>query len=196
MQSTTLTMFLATAAVVTLSACGGSSTGGGQSSFEQLSAEGTDLIARYGNAPTTALSAMPTGTATYSGYAAYSTQFSSPADIVQFAETLSEVELTANFDTSALNGRAFNFRYVDPAYQVSGDLAIAGNITGNSFDASISGTLTESFEGASLPVNWNGNLSGEFVGSNADALRGTGTATGDAGLFGTFPASAVFGAER
>jgi hypothetical protein len=196
MTKTKLNALLTTTAVLALAACGGSSTGGSGSSFQQLSTSGINLISQYGNAQATAPASMPVGTATYRGVAAYSTLYSNPVDIVQFAETLSEVELVANFDTSGLSGRAFNFRYIDPAITVSGELQVTGSISSNTFNANINGTLVESYQGASLPVNWNGSVTGDFVGNNADAIVGTGSAIGDAGIFGSVTANTVFGAAR
>lgn len=177
-----------------LTACGGSSTG--SSSFETIASEGQALIAQYGAAPTTDVANMPTtGTATYEGAAAYSTQYSSAVAISQNATTVSDVTLTADFANSTVTGTADNFHTVStPNVTLSGSLSLNGNITGNTFNTNLNGTVTEtitgltgaqaSLNGTQLPVSYTGSTSGEFVGSSAEAFRATGTGTGTATYLG------------
>ena len=192
-----------------LTACGGSSTG--SNSFETLASEGRSLIAQYGTAPTTDIANIPTtGTATYEGVAAYSTQYSSPVDISQYATTVSDVTLTADFANSTVTGTADNFHTVStPNVTLNGSLALSGNITGNTFSTNLNGTVTEtitgltgaqaSLNGTQLPVSYTGSTSGVFVGSSAEAFRATGTGTGTATYLGeniTQNVNAVFGGVR
>lgn len=188
---------VAVACVTLLSACGGSSTG--VSSFEALSSRGQALLSQYGSAPVTDVANMPTtGTATYRGVAAYSSDYSSPVNIAQYATTVSDIELTANFANSTISGRADNFQQrVDPNISMSGQVDVVnGTISGNTFSAALSGTINESGYGLTVPVNYSGSVNGEFVGSGAEAVRGTGTAVGDAGVYGQQTVYTVWGAVR
>jgi hypothetical protein len=186
-----------------LSGCGGSSTGGGGgstggggTSYEQLATTGANFIAQYGDSSLTAPASMPTGTATYRGVAALSTDYSEPEDIIQNAGTLSELELIANFGTSALNGRLYNFQEDDPEYSLSGELQVSGTIVSNGFTATINGTLTESFLGDTSSVDVTGDMAGVFVGSSANALLGLGTVTACSALDGCANVFAGFVAEQ
>ena len=184
-----------------LSACGGSSTSSSGSltnaSFETLAQSGRSLIAEYGSASPTDVANMPTsGAATYRGVAAYSASFSNPVDIVAYAETVSALEVTADFASSTVSGQATNFQYFDPSVDLNGQINLNGTITGNRFNASLSGSITESAGGITATGNYTGSASGDFVGASAEGLRGTGVATGDYGLFGTESVYTVFGAER
>jgi hypothetical protein len=177
-----------------LTACGGSSTG--SSSFEAIASEGRSLIAQYGAAPTTDIANMPTtGTATYNGAAAYSTQYSSAVDISQYATTVSDVTLTADFANSTVTGTADNFHTVStPNVTLDGSLSLNGNIIGDTFATNLNGTVTEtitgltgaqaSLNGIQIPVSYTGSTNGEFVGSSAEAFRATGTGTGTATYLG------------
>lgn len=188
---------VAVACVTLLSACGGASTGG--SSFEALSSRGQALLSQYGTAPVTNVANMPTtDNATYRGVAAYSSDYSSPIDIAQYATTVSDVELTANFANSTITGHVDNFQQrVDPNISMSGRVDVVnGTISGNTFNAGLSGTVTESGYGLTIPVNYTGSVNGEFVGSGAESVRGTGTAVGDAGIYGQQTVYTLWGAVR
>lgn len=207
MAKTNINILLATTAVWALAACGGSSTGGSGSSFEQLSTRGLDLISQYDNASATAPSSMPTGSATYRGVAAYSSSTSDPNQIIQTARTVSEIELAADFDSSTINGRAHNFKVSDPALPgitMGGEIQISnGEINGNQLTANASGTLTERFQNVAIPVSYGGTLTGSFVGDSAEAIVGSGTAVGTADMrpFGgpenfSQTVNIIWGAER
>lgn len=207
MTKTKLNALLATTAVLALAACGGSSTSGSGSSFEQLSTRGLDLITQYGSANLTPVGSMPTGSATYNGVAAYSTQTSNPSQIIQMARTVSQVQITANFDNSTISGKAHNFQVSQaglPVTGMSGELLITnGAINQNQLTANIAGTLTETGPGFAIPVSYNGTISGDFIGNNADAIVGSGTAVGTADLSPLGGSSnftetvyAIWGAER
>lgn len=182
--------------VSSISACGGSSTSGGPS-FETLSTSGSALLEQYGNAAPTGVDNMPiTGTATYRGVAAYSSDSSDPVYIAQYADTLSELELNANFGTSTISGRAYNFKTNVPGVSIDGQVNVNGTISGNTFDADLSGSTVESNEAITANLNYTGTAQGEFVGTDAQAVRGTGTATGDAGILGSYTVYMLWGAER
>ena len=184
MKLTKLCKLTALMPVMALAACGGGSTGG--SSFEQISTKGLNLVAEYGNTPVTQVSSMPTGTATYRGVAAFSSETSNPNQIIQTAQTVSEIEIVADFSNSTLSGRAYNFKVSEPTLQditMSGEVAITnGVISQNQLTADISGTLTERAENRTLPVSYSGTVTGNFVGENAAAAIGTGSAVGSADL--------------
>lgn len=179
-----------------LSACGGSGTSGGPS-FNTLSSSGNRLIDQYGTAAETDVANMPTsGSATYKGVAAYSSDYSDAASILEYAGTLSELELTADFANSSISGRSYNFKNLDATTTVEGQINVSGAITGNTFNATVSGNTEESYLNQSANVSYDGTASGEFVGTDAEAIRGTGSVTGDAGIYGTYPVWFVWGVER
>ena len=193
-------------ACVTLTACGGSSTG--VSSFDTIATKGQQLIADYGTEAVTDVGSMPvSGSATYNGAAAYSSQFSNAADISINATTVSDISLSANFAASTITGVADNFHTrVSPNISLDGQLNLVGTITGNTFSTNLNGTVTETISGMtgdaaalnglSLPVVYSGNTTGEFVGSNAGALRGVGTGIGATSYEGqalSITVNAIFG---
>ena len=184
MKAPILNKLMALTPLLALAACGGGSTGG--SSFEQLSTKGLNLVSEYGSAPVTQVSSMPTGTATYRGVAAFSSETSNPNQIIQTARTVSEIEITADFSASTLSGRAYNFKVSEPTLPditMSGEVAITnGVISQNQLTADISGTLVERASNIILPVTYNGTVTGNFVGDNAEAAIGTGSAVGSADL--------------
>jgi hypothetical protein len=183
--------------VASLSACGGSGTSGGPS-FSSLSSTGQSILSQYGSAPATDVANMPTsGTATYSGVAAYSTDSGDPAYLALYAQTLSQLELNADFGTSTISGRAYNFKTIRPGASIDGQINVNGTISGNTFNADVSGSTRESVDAIqNYQVNYTGNVQGEFVGSGADAVRGTGSAIGDAGILGSATVYTLWGAQR
>ena len=193
-------------ACVTLTACGGSSTG--VSSFDTIKTKGQQLIADYGTAEVTNVGSMPvSGLATYNGAAAYSREYSDIVDISEYATTVSDISLSANFATSKITGVADNFHTrVSQNISLDGNLSLDGTITGNTFSTNLNGTVTETLSGytgdeavlngISLPVVYSGNTTGEFVGSNAGALRGVGTGIGATSYEGqalSITVNAIFG---
>lgn len=164
-------------AIATLSACGGSSTGpasfttaSSQAAFDATSQKGLALIEQYGDAAAT--TEMPvSGTANYFGVAGFSdVPDVSPENIF----TVADVAITASFNATggSINGSMTNFLDSDPdngqVQAIGGSLGISdGVITGNSFTASVSGTLTAGND----KVEISGGMNGEFVGDNAAALR-------------------------
>jgi hypothetical protein len=191
------TMCVSLGILASLSACGGSGTSGGPS-FSSLSSTGQSILSQYGSAPTTDVANMPqSGTATYRGVAAYSGDSSDPAYLAAHAQTLSQLELNADFGTSSISGRAYNFKTIRPGASVNGQIDINGTITGNTINATLTGSTQESFESIQdYTVNYSGNVQGEFVGSGAEAIRGTGSAIGDAGILGSATIYTLWGAER
>ena len=154
-------------------------------------------MTEYGTAPATAVDDMPnTNSTMYRGIAAYSSEYSDPADIAQYAETLSQLELNANFATSSMTGRAYNFKSVDPNITIDGQIDVTGTISGNTFAADVDGTTKEAAYGQSGNVTYNGTVNGEFVGSNAQAVRGSGYAVGSEPGYQPFPVWIVWGAEK
>lgn len=182
---------------VLLAACGGGSSG---PSFDSLASEGNAIISRHIEAVPTPV--MPvTGTATYDGVAAYSVFYTDPLDILSDPDTLSELQMTANFGSNTLTGRAYNFRSYDPTTNMSGELSITnGVISGNGFNADVGGTIRETGSGFDITADYVGSLSGDFYGGNADAVSGFGTATGTPrapyDYLGSLDVNSVFIAER
>lgn len=174
-------------AALAVSAC--SSSNSGSRSFDQLADEGQALLTQYENEDVTPTSNVPTaGSATYNGVAAFGTTQSFD---VQNAEALAAVSLEADFAASSISGTIDNFVDFD-GVRAPGSVAVTnGTIAGNAIAADLSGDLT--IEGTSIAVG--GNLDGNFVGENAEAVFGNIEAdlTGPGGsetIFG------VFGAEQ
>ena len=190
------TVFLAGCSIAILSGCGGGGSGG--ATFESISTQGQSLLATYGTAPVTDVANMPSsGTATYSGTAAYSLDYSTAAGIAQNATSVSDVSLVADFASSTMSGSATNFKAYDPNISLDGKINVNGVITGNEFLAGVTGTVTETGYGLKIPVGYSGTVAGEFVGNNADAIRGLGTATADLGIYGSdLTVNVLWGAER
>ena len=182
-----------TIAAMALTACGGGSSSSSNNSVDDLSESGIELIERLALLPETDTLDMPvSGTARYDGYAAYSSSTSDPVRIVSDPDTLSEVQLTANFGSSTISGSATNFQSYE-GVDIDGALAITnGTIVDATLTADIGGTLTED----GVNVSYDGEIQGGFLGEDAEAIAGTGYA--DASVLGTFVGTgyAVFGAER
>lgn len=192
-------VLLGSCGVIVLSACGGASTSGGSpdgppgegigtTSFESLSADAKNLMQKYESAPLSSVAAMPlSGSATYRGVAAYSLDSSDPNSVVQNADALSQIELSANFALSQIEGRAYDFKSFDPNITVEGQIDLEGSISGNAFSAVANGTTSESGYGESFDITYNGSVQGTFVGDSAQALVGAGALTGSAPGLGDFP---------
>ncbi|AZQ69486.1 hypothetical protein EF888_21440 [Silicimonas algicola] len=178
--------------VISLAACGGGSGGGGAETFDQLASRGNGLIAEYWE--TSLTETMPaSGTANYRGIAAHSSFYTNPEDIVADPDSLSNVEVTANFSTSSMGGVTNNFRVPGNSYPISGSLAITnGIISGSEFIADVSGTLTED----GIPVMYDGIVAGGFLGTGAQALAGFGITDATVAGLGTFEVNSVFIAEQ
>ena len=118
------------------------------------------------------------GSATYSGAAAYKADSSIPPDlgypdyenaILTNPEFVSEVKLTANFGSSSISGVFSNFHSA-AAGPLDGGLRITnGTINGNgSFSGDVSGNV--GVPGALRPAI--GTTSGDFVGDGAEYVLG------------------------
>jgi len=171
-------------AALAVSACSSSNSGGSRS-FDQLAEEGQALITKYENEDVTPTSNVPTaGNATYNGVAAFGTTQSFD---VQNAEALAAVSLEADFAANSISGTIDNFVDFD-GERAPGSVAVTnGTIAGNAIEADLSGDLT--IEGTSIAVG--GDLAGNFVGANAEAIIGDIEAdlTGPGGsetIFGVF----------
>lgn len=179
--------------VITLTACGGGSSSSSSSSIDNLADPGLALAEQLSSMPATAALDMPvSGSALYEGYAAYSVETSNPAQILSDPGTVSEIEIRADFASSIISGNATNFQNYD-GVQMEGSLGITnGSVVGATLSADIGGTLTEN----GVPIRYDGEIQGGFLGQNAEAIAGTGFA--DASVAGTYvgTAYAVFGAER
>jgi hypothetical protein len=164
-----------------LAACGGG--GGGAASLEDQMNTGEELIERFGDADRTAVDDMPmTGTATYDGVAELRTNEASVG---------ADLELVADFEASSVDGTFDNFN--DPeGFEIGGSVSVSdGQIVGNSLAGDLDGQLT--VEGEDVGVT--GAIFGEFVGENAEGIRGEleGTLTNaegpDEGFVGEFIAA-------
>lgn len=170
---------LSFAAIVALSACGGSSTGPAsfttastQAMFDDRLERGEALIDKYDNALPT--SNMPTtGTASYAGLAGFADGPNfDEADVVATAE----VAMTASFTPSggSVSGSMSNFLALNSdtneVEALQGSLTIADQtIIANGFVTTVSGTLTDP-EGT---LNVTGSMNGQFLGDEAAAIGAT-----------------------
>ena len=154
------------AALFALSACSGSSGGGGatQNAYSELALQHRNLLLKNENAVQTAV--MPTGgTATYRGLAGYSA-----IDFVQAGanpEVMSRIALTADFGAKTITGALTEF--VDRTNTPIAGSAVmsAGAIQGANFGGTLSGAVGN----APGPVATTGNLFGAFYGPNANAAN-------------------------
>lgn len=136
----------------------------------QLIETGNRLEAQYASTAVTAT--MPTsGTASFRGIGAASTTGGSPKIIMDNAISVYEITANVDFSNGSLTGEANNFQSTDPGEIISGSIPISGNFTGSAFTGNFDGTLQES----GTATNYSGSLSGNFVGTDANALVGTGT---------------------
>jgi hypothetical protein len=171
-----------------LSACGG---GGGSTlnpEFVNLRNQGFALVQQYGASGQnlTATANMPdSGTATYSGVAAYRQNTTVPSEIFQNPLTVSEISLTAIFGgTPTISGSLSNFQSSDPSVSFTGSLDLDGTISNNGFTVSInasSNEITQIQNGSSSTGTYTGILNGTFAGTNAEVVFGSGQMSGDFG---------------
>ena len=181
---------LATAALVplVLGACGSSSSTDRtvppveppptRASFDQVANQAKSLFDAQVDLDYTPVANVPvSGTATYSGAAAYKADSSIPPDldypdyqnaILTNPEFVSEMKLTANFESSSIGGVFSNFHSA-AAGPLDGGLRISnGTIDGNGFSGDISGNV--GVPGAVRPAI--GITYGGFVGDGAEYVFG------------------------
>lgn len=165
---------LAVLAALALAACGDGSSddtpppttfGSLQNDFDALF--GTFAV----DTPVTTPLQMPLrGEATYDGAALYSSVDTFTNDIINNPTSASRVQLTADFGSSEIGGRLYDFRAADPNITMNGDLTVAnGEIISNLFNGTIQGTVTVN----GTPLSYTGGeVVGNFLGSQADAVSG------------------------
>lgn len=169
--------------VVLLSACGGSGGGGSDNpatDYRGDAARADRLVAETTGLGQTAAAAMPTrGRAEYDGVVGMA--FGGAPHSLASAEMLGEVDLTANFGTGRISGEFDDFNTAS-GQEMQGELRLSnGRISGAGFTADIAGNLTGT---TNAPGAVSGAIDGDFLGSNAAAIEGTGTATSGAGSLG------------
>lgn len=192
--------FLALISIVTLTACGGgggagdATRGSTPDTFGTLAVEGRGMLDRTLTLSPTPISSMPTsGVVNYSGVAAYSDFHVAPDAIVDDPTSVSRVAIRSDFVGGTVSGRAYNFRAASRGYGIDGELLIQdGRIMDNRFDATIRGTLRED----GVNVTYDGDLVGDFAGSNAQTMLGYGVAVASVPGLPNFVARGVFVAER
>ena len=150
-----------------------------RASFDQVANKAKSLFDQQVDLDYTPAANVPvSGSATYSGAAAYKADSSIPPDldypdyenaILTNPEFVSEVKLTANFGSSSINGVFSNFHSA-AAGPLDGGLRITnGTINGNgSFSGDVSGNV--GVPGALRPAI--GTTSGDFVGDGAEYVLG------------------------
>ncbi len=162
-----------------LSACssdggdGGGSIGGDAPTFEELAIEAADLVDTYDDVNRALPSDMPTsGSARYDGVAAFSSTAVNPDTIVTDPDSLASVTMTADFTSSDISGRVYDFQSAQDV-DIDGELVITeGTIDGAGFSADVGGSLTED----GVDVSYDGSIVGGFLGEDAEAIEGYGAA--------------------
>ncbi|MGP9804113.1 transferrin-binding protein-like solute binding protein [Paracoccus sp. NSM] len=129
----------------------------------------------------TSAAAMPVrGRAEYDGVVGLA--FGGAPASLERAEMIGELDLDADFGTGTISGEMDDFNTRD-GRKLEGELRISdGRITGSGFSGATSGALTG---GSDAPGRIDATFSGEFLGSDADAIAGTGSgisAGGNVGL--------------
>jgi hypothetical protein len=149
-----------------------------RASFDQVANQAKSLFDEQVDIDYTPVANVPvSGKATYSGAAAYKTDSNIPPDlgypdyenaILTNPEFVSEVKLTANFESSSINGVFSNFHSA-AAGPLDGGLRITnGTIDGGFFAGDVSGNV--GVPGAVRPAI--GTTSGDFVGDGAEYVLG------------------------
>lgn len=178
-------LILAAPCLAMLAACGGGSTG--VANYASLAAEGQFLINKYQAEQVTPVSNMPVGVATYNGVGAFSDTTSNLDAIVANPALLGDVEIQVNFDTNTLTGTIDDF--VDyNGDEAAGSISItSGSVSGNTFNASLSGSGTLYGQSAAVVAQTNG----VFLGADGGGMLGdvSGYAAGA-------PFYGVIGAEK
>ena len=177
-------------------------TGGGTASnfgsdFSGLKSAAEAMWANYGPAVATPLTQVPTaGSATYSGVASVSSTSISSPQIIATARRVGRVDLVVNFGSNSFAGRAYAFQSVDPGTTTSGEVTLAGSVYAGDFLGALSGKLTDTSASLSETVTMSGTVTGELLGSGAEAVRllGTGPSTGS--VTGTVSDSIVITVDR
>lgn len=187
---------LLTVAAASLAACSdvGSEDVADSARFAELVAASTDLAYQnnIGIGPTEAVDVPVSGSATFEGFASFTTKsdyeaayaealedgdpFPRDIFIAQHPAIVSDLTMTADFEAGTIEGRAHDFEGAGGA-EVEGELAIAnGRIDpvdgGPHFEADLDGTLTED----GTDVAYDGEFIGHFVGDDAQGLRASGEA--------------------
>lgn len=161
----------ALAALSILASCGGGGTGTSSltpTSFASKGLQAANLIADYGDAPSTNVTNMPIGEFNYKGVAGFNFGNRSNAYIASNAQALGDVNLQANFTNSTISGSMTNFVDYENTPGVGRVDLRNGVISGNAFAADATGTVTLAGE----PLVVQSNLVGGFAGTQAEALIG------------------------
>ncbi|MCK0169133.1 transferrin-binding protein-like solute binding protein [Jannaschia sp. S6380] len=171
-------------AVAGLSACGGGGGGGDAAGFTDLRDDSVALADRVSSLPLTTRADMPvTGTATYSGGAAFAVDRTlddvvdsrtGDANLDDDAITaFGDLQMTADFDGGTIRGRIDDLRDRDLG-EIDGSIALRdGRINDTEFLVAAEGTIRVEDELEQI----DGRIGGEFRGDDAAALRGGGDAT-------------------
>ena len=170
-----------------LNACGGGGGAGGIS-FASLEQSGADLIVKHYYQPATPLSRMPSGSATFTGVAAFNnTNVASVNDFISTADPLAKLTLYANFSSNSISGSVTDIKSWNGS-ATSGSVTISnGRISGNTFLADANGVVF--YEGSAAAVN--AAVDGVFLGYNAEAVFGS-----SVGTFGSQPFYGLYLAEQ
>jgi hypothetical protein len=173
---------------VTLSACGGGTSG--ISGFEDLGNKADGITKRVNDIGEydaesdtfknkTEVGEMPTqGTAAYAGVAGLwlnDDQQKGEDDraIGGTPEVAAEISLTADFETSEISGSLTNFQASKEDDTLNGTVDISGgSISGGNLNANLSGTLGGNVDGQDEEHTFTGAMTGTFLGDNAEAAVG------------------------
>lgn len=158
------TLLLASAAAcMALAGCFGGGGGGGGSTAAQISQTYDDLGEGISNGAITAVEDMPTGEASMSGHIGFS-------DNEDEGYALGALALDVDFGSGDVSGTAGNFAVYDAddnkQANISGTLAVAGGVTGNTLSANATGTLSDGTDPADVALT----MDGQFYDDDGDLL--------------------------
>ena len=178
-------VFSAVAAVATLSACGGGSTGeaGGAASFGTLAARGDAIADAYANDLQTGnyanLTQLPrSGELVYRGYGGYLIDpvGTEPIDSLSEADLMSQVTMTLALRDDSISGFANNFYLKDGNERMTGRLSIDADLdrTANTqIQFGILGEMTGTLQSPSVgAVTVNTTIAADLYGSDSRVLAG------------------------
>lgn len=167
--------------VMALAACGGG--GGGDdpvAEYAQDAARAERIVNATNQLSGTSVATMPVrGRAEYDGIVGLA--FGGAPASIERADMIGELDLEADFGAGTISGEMDDFNTRD-GRELEGELRIRdGRITGSGFSGTATGSLTGS---PGAPGAIDASISGDFLGSDADAITGTGTGTSAGGTVG------------
>lgn len=168
--------------LVFVAACGGGGDGDDNPVAEYATDSGhaATLVNETSAMSATGIADMPTtGRAEYDGVVGMA--FGGRPASLSEADMIGDVDMRADFSTNRITAEMDDFN-TSSGQEMRGELRMPnGRISGSGFAGGVSGRLTG---GSTSPGNVSGNIAGDFLGNNAAAIAGGGSATSDGGQLG------------